>query len=90
MITQIQQTNVKNIFVTDWRYLSEYHSFGIMYGYENVHTIRINRPGVQLELDDNSETQLDDFKFNHVIDNIGNMVDYQLKMFDTIDKVTRW
>jgi hypothetical protein len=59
--------NLDFALISDWRFKSEYYNMILNFGIENVKRIRIERD-VPL-IDDISEKDLDDFKFDHIIQN---------------------
>jgi len=65
----------ENAVITDWRFKSEYYRLVMLYGYRNIITVRINRNEV-LQIDDLSETELDDFTFNYYLYNNSTLGDY--------------
>lgn len=70
-----------NWCVTDMRFPNEYDAIKSRSGI----VIRINRPGVPVN-DHPSETSLDNFKFDYVINNDGTLEDFKLKIEDCLKK----
>lgn len=67
--------------ITDWRFKNEYYRMAMRFGFDEIVTLRINRPE-SLYLDDPSETELDDFTFNYIIENNGSLEDLQQKVLE--------
>ena len=83
------------IFITDCRYLNEIESLKLYYGLDDhkVYTVRINRNnydnGLTPEQQKNeSETELDNYdKWDFVIENDGDLKDFETKVIDVINKI---
>lgn len=65
--------------IHDWRYKKEYEVLKGCFPEATLITIRINRSGVT-PLNEPSEHDLDDYTFQHVIDNDGTRVDLRHKL----------
>jgi len=63
------------VVVSDWRFESEYNSVVRQVGKENVMTIRINRID-NINTDQESERNLDNFEFDYVVDNRGTLPEF--------------
>jgi len=68
--------------LTDWRFRDEYKALKRHYPDYNIVTVRVNRFDKPPNQDD-TERDLDNFEFDHVINNTGSLEDFEL----SIDKL---
>lgn len=78
LCSKLEKNQSKHIIVSDLRYKNEY----AMLKKKGFVLIRINRPSrpIDRDQDHSSETELDLYPFNYVVDNSGDLVDLQLKL----------
>ena len=68
-----------NIVIPDTRFKNEAHAVKLRSESKN-YIVRVNRPGVGPAGDHPSETNLDDFEFNYVINNDGTLDDLRVRV----------
>jgi hypothetical protein len=73
----ICMTGAQNILIDDLRFKNE----AMFLSLQGATLARINRPGVKL-IDDISETDLDDWAFEHIINNNGSLDSYKVMVKD--------
>jgi hypothetical protein len=82
VIKHIRQEENKFIVMSDFRYQSEYHCIVKTFGQENVTTLKMYR--FPPSSNDPSERDLDEFPFDHTIDNTDSTPDRALKQIDEL------
>lgn len=84
-------TDFTYALIPDWRFYSEQES--ILAHNKNVHTLRINRPNfinpnmTETQLHHVSETELDNYNFDWIINNEGTLVDLREKIKIVLDNL---
>ncbi|MCI4436696.1 MAG: hypothetical protein JHC33_07820 [Ignisphaera sp.] len=67
---------VDTVVVSDWRYINEYTYLAKMFKNVKIVTVRINTIDMPEDIH-SSETELDDYAFDIIIDNIGTLEDFK-------------
>lgn len=87
VISKIHEINsadtTPTIVITDFRFKNEYYKMLTTFGRGNVKTVRIKR-GDALSIDDRSETELDDFKFDYYIRNDGSLEEFKTNLIELL------
>lgn len=82
----IAQVGNDNVVITDWRLENEFTEMVNAFGKQNVLTVRINRFD-KCPYQDMTETTLDTFPFDMVIDNKGNLDELYAELFKNFSSV---
>lgn len=90
VIEQIYEKNneeekIPLFIITDFRFKNEYNIMVSEFGLRGVRTIKIVR-GDSLSINDRSETELDDFKFDFYIRNDGSLEEFKENLIDLLFK----
>lgn len=79
MVRRIQGSTDPVITIPDFRFEDELRVLSAYFGRQNIRTVKVTRPGTVAGDQHESEVALDNFEFDHVIENDGSLWDLHRK-----------